>query len=551
MKRILSICVGVLLGGMSLAQNTGENNVIMQAMQDELLRNYNSLQLQQFGHPYFLEYYFTQRSNFEVSGTLGSVLDSYHIPVSASGSVRMLLGDSHRTSDFQYNGRTYAVDMPAEADYDEIRRCYWLATDMIYKASIQGYVSKMAFLRSNPKTPEEEKLDDFSKAEVKDFVEKDITVRPYDKVAWEKRIERLSAVFKKYPKLFNSSVTVSGLQNVIYKYTSEKLKGQVKQEYATLFAKASVLGCDGVEISDNWSFNVISLDEFPSDAELEKQIKAFADNLMKLSELKPVDEYYSGPILFDGSACATLFVENLLAPGRLVSWRKPENAQGKMTIDNRMGRKIIDSRLTVKNETALKTYEGKKLWGTYAVDADGIVPAKEQVLVEGGILRSLLNGRVPTLKAPVSTGSTRLAVSGQGIHALTAPGTVHIEVKDGLKEDKMKKALLKATKEEGLDYAYIVKKVAGQASLIYRVDAKTGEETQVRAGDWAFLDLSRLKRIREIAAKENVMNYMYNREVPSSLIYPASILLDDVEINVPNLKQQQEKALVFPLQRVE
>lgn len=549
MKRLLSICAGMFLSGMAFAQTAGEDAVIMQAMQDELIRNQRGLQLDQFKQPYFLEYVFGRVSNFEVSGSLGAVLNSYQSPMTSKGSVRLLLGNAHRTSDFQYDGRVYSVMMPSETDYDEIRRSYWLATDMAYKNSIQGYVSKMAFLQSNPKSEEEEQLDDFSKVKVTDCIEKDASIPSFDKSAWEDRIVRLSAIFKEYPQLFNSSVTVSGLQGVIYKYTSENLKEQLPMGFVNLFARASVRGSDGVEISDSWSVSAASLEELPTEAELEKQVKTFADALMKLSNAAPIDEFYSGPILFEGDACSHILMSNLLNPGRLLAWRKPENGRDMMTIDNRMGRKIIDSRLTVTNKTALKTYGGKSLWGAYAVDADGVVPAKEQLLVEGGLLRSQLNGRIPTLKAPESTGSSRFVLPSGPLYSITAPGTIHIEVKDGLKTEKMKKALLKAAKEEGLDYAYIVRKMAGQASLIYRVDARTGEETQVRAGNFSALDLIKIKRIREISAQENVMNYLYNRQVPSSLIYPSSILLDDVEINIPDWKKAQDDALVFPLQR--
>lgn len=549
MKRLLSICVGLFLSGAAMSQGSGEDAVIMKAMQDELTRNYQKLQLGQFKQPYFLEYAFGRVSNFEILGSLGAVLNSYQSPLTSKGAVRLLLGDSHRTSDFQYDGRVYSVMMPEDPDYDEILRRYWLTTDMAYKNSIQGYASKMAFLQSNPKSEEEERVDDFSKAEVQDYSMKSAAPESFDKAVWEERIARLSAIFKEYPKLFNSSVVVSGLQGVVYKCTSENMKSQVPMGYVTLTARASVLGNDGVSISDNWSISAASLDELPSVEKLEKQIKFFADGLLSLSEAAPIDEFYSGPILFKDGACSNILSGNLLSAGRLIAWRKPENGQDRLTIDNRMERKIIDSRLTVTNEPGLKSYNGKSLWGYYEVDADGVAPAKEQVLVENGLLRSQLNGRVPTLKAPHSTGSSRWALPSNTLYALTAPGTVHISVKDGLKEEKMKKALLKAAKEEGLDYAYIVKKMAGQASLIYRVDVKTGEETQVRAGNFSALDLAKIKRIREISSKENVMNYLYGNAVPASLIYPSSILLDDVEINVSNLKKEQEDALVFPLQR--
>lgn len=60
-----------------------------------------------------------------------------------------------------------------------------------------------------------------------------------------------------------------------------------------------------------------------------------------------------------------------------------------------------------------------------------------------------------------STGSSRFVMTGSDIVYATAPGTIHIQVDKGTKQDKMKKALIKAAKDEGLDYAYIRRSIAG------------------------------------------------------------------------------------------
>ena len=91
--------------------------------------------------------------------------------------------------------------------------------------------------------------------------------------------------------------------------------------------------------------------------------------------------------------------------------------------------------------------------------------------------------------------------------------------------------------------------MAGTASRIYKVDVKDGSETQVRFGDVSAINLSKIKRVLDISSKENVSNYILNRQVLSSLIYPASILIEDVEINKSEPKKEKEPVLKFPLQR--
>ena len=43
-------------------------------------------------------------------------------------------------------------------------------------------------------------------------------------------------------------------------------------------------------------------------------------------------------------------------------------------LDDQLGRKIIDSRLTIKNYTNMQEYNGIPLAGHYEIDCDGVVP---------------------------------------------------------------------------------------------------------------------------------------------------------------------------------
>ena len=113
----------------------------------------------------------------------------------------------------------------------------------------------------------------------------------------------------------------------------------------------------------------------------------------------------------------------------------------------------------------------------------------------------------------------------------------------------MKKALIKAAKEEGLDYAYIVRRISGIGSLLYRVNVKDGSETLTRTADISAITLPKIKRVLEISNKENVSNYILNNDVLSSLIYPSAILIEDVEIGKLPVKAEKAPVLTYPLQR--
>ena len=518
-------------------------------MQDELQRNKAELALPGMDKPFYLSYSLGRFRQFEVVGELGAITNSLELPWRGVGSSQLLLGDYNNTNDTRFVGQFMKVGMPAEADYDMIRRNFWLVSDAAYKMALREAAAKEAALKSNPQTQEEAQLPDLVKAEpITKIVESKV---PYeiDIKKWENTIRELSAIFKNYKEIYNSSVGISGLDMEVYKQTSEDVTMKQPVTYANLFAQGYVTTEDGVRIGDALSILVARPQDMPSLEDLKKKVTAFAENLMKLRNAPVVEEFYSGPVLFEDGASSSIFVNNLLNQGGLFAYRKPIGQAGGRTLEGHIGRKIIDNRLTVKNYTSLEKYDGTPLLGAYEIDAEGVIPEKEMTLVDKGILRQMLNGRVPSLKTQHSTGSSRFVMTGSDIVYATAPGTIHIQVDKGTKQDKMKKALIKAAKDEGLDYAYIVRSIAGPASRIYKVDVKDGSETQVRFGDVSAINLAKIKRVLDISSKENVSNYILNRQVLSSLIYPASVLIEDVEINKSEPKKEKEPVLKFPLQR--
>lgn len=101
----------------------------------------------------------------------------------------------------------------------------------------------------------------------------------------------------------------------------------------------------------------------------------------------PVAEYYNGPVLFEGGAVATIFANNLLNPGGLIAFRSLGSSQG--NLENQFGQKILDGRLTIKNYTAMKEYDGTPLYGYYEIDGDGVTPEAEMTLVEKGVFKRM------------------------------------------------------------------------------------------------------------------------------------------------------------------
>ena len=175
-------------------------------------------------------------------------------------------------------------------------------------------------------------------------------------------------------------------------------------------------------------------------------------------------------------------------------------------------------------------------------------PEKEAVLVEGGVLKKLLNSRYPTLKAPESTGSMRFMVEPSQPTAVPTFGTVHISVEKGTAPEKMRKALQKAAKAAGQEYAYIVRRISGAVSEVFKLNVKDGTETQVRVANLAAPSLSQLEELGAISTGEQVLNLQPN-SCPMSLICPDGMIVDDVEFARPTPKTEKAPAIPAPQQR--
>lgn len=526
------------------------DDVIFKAMQDEIRRNYEQLSLPGMQTPFYISYVAAPMEHFRISGELGGISDSYVGQKGMSG-IELMLGNYQRTSNSDYSNQVMmSSQFPMVPDYTAIRRDFWLGTDGMYKWAQQNASSKESTLAAYPPDPKEAALPEFERvAPVRKIME---PKAPFtvDQKALEALVKEVSAVFLDYPEIFNSFVTVSGLNRSIYRVTTDSVVLKQPMSYATIIVQGAVMTAEGVIINDVFTHIVDRPDALPSAEAAKKQAKEFAENLLKLKNAPLMEGYYTGPVLFEGWPGYQAISSNLLHRGGLFAFRKPvTNRAVPPSLGEQMGQRILDSRLTIKNYSSLATYNETPLLGAYEIDAEGVVPAPEITLVEKGVLRALLNGCYPSQYAPHTTGSSRFSLNENDLSYTTAPGTIHIRATKGLKPEQMKKALLKEAKAKGLEYAYIVRKVAGPASRIYRVNVKDGEETLVRFADVSSIRLHQLKEIAALSAEEKVTNYWLGNQVLSSVIYPSSILMNDIQINRQQVSNQKTPPLKNPLQR--
>lgn len=524
----------------------GTDEIIFAAMRSELDRNNAALILPGGPKPYYISYTIARYRHFQMIGSLGGLLHSGVSPWRMNGGTQVMLGDYRNNSNVQYLEQIAPVQLPSEVDYDVIRRGLWESSDMMYKYSLGMMVKKTSYLQQNPLPADEAELADMQSLPAVTHTEEREVPFEIDSVAFDRLITEVSAVFKDYKDIYNSSVMLNGLEIDIYRLTTEGVQLKKPGGVVSLVVSGSVRCDDGSSLNDSFSLSLQNPSELPSIEELKKRTKAFAEGLLQLKSTPLVAEYYNGPVMFEGGAVATILANNLLNRGGLIASRSLGATRGGLI--DQFGQRIIDSRLTIKNYTKKKEYNGIPLYGYYEIDGDGVTPEAEMTLVDKGVFRRMLNGRIPAKNALETTGSSRFMMIPQSPTVATGTGTIHVQVEKGTSHEKMKKMLIKAAKEAGQSCAYIVRGISGATLEVYRVDLKDGKETRVRATSFRLPELTKLLKLVAISSKEEVMNYLPNN-YPASMIYPAGMIVDGLVIEKAATKAEKEPVLTLPRQR--
>jgi adhesin HecA-like repeat protein len=275
----------------------------------------------------------------------------------------------------------------------------------------------------------------------------------------------------------------------------------------------------------------------------------------------------------EGDAAAQLVYQLMFSNNGLISSRdmlyaSDRRAQGtERKLDNRQGTVVTTRQLTVKATSAKKSYGNVQLVGSYPVDGEGVVPDDELVLIQKGILKTMLNDRIPTESAPLSNGHSRVVLGGA--NTVKGPGVVQIDF-DAAKHQKiLHKSAAKEAAKNGLTHYYVVRKLgqftvglpqsiaasmSGNMSVskplcIYRVNVKTGKEEPIRSVIFSDFGLSDFKSLVLASSEKQVYNMLDIRKgIPCSLIMPQSLLFNDITlVNNKNEKRQKVPLVTSPL----
>lgn len=520
------------------ASQTDKDPVIA-AMQTELSRNLKELHINNLPAPFYADFQISDLDVMLIKATRGALISSntnqYRV-----GIPGILVGN-YKVNNQNIGGNYYAnrnnlIDVPFGTNEEIIRTAMWKVLDGKYKAAVEQFSNKLSAINQMVIPEEERNIPDFQRVEPSEQI-LPLTPLKCDQKAIEKYITKASEVLKNYKELNSSQVSLSAINSDIRYCNSE---GTICRYPNNIIAIAIYINSrtnDGQELTQNKLLTYNSLDELPSLSSLESICQNEAELMKKKLESKMIKESYVGPVLFEGEAVADLVVSNFIQTNGILSQRRaisPNNLQltNGNELENMVGKKVISRDLTLTSLSGTPTYNGQKLFGYYEIDAQGIKPDKELVLIENGVLRNMLTDRTPSRLFRESNGHARATIDGTNVSL--APGVIRLSSKVSATDSEIKQKLIAAAKEEDYDYAYIVRRLTGNVpSELIRINVKDGTEEMIRGAIVKNMNLRSFKRISAVSGQESLFNRIVNN-AKSTFIVPSALLFDEVEVMKDN-----------------
>ncbi len=545
------------------SQVAGSNKeIIFRAMQDELNRSLDKLDHPEAGKPFFISFYYSMGSYLSSKATLGALISSSSTPL-ASTSYRLMMGsydfnDENFEEEIDYEPVYHRnTSPPLDADYMGIRRVFWNMANDSYRTASKNYLAKKAYFTKNPWL--KPAFPDYLKQEAVSINIEDAVLLPTASQA-DSLTRVLSYIFSKYDKISTSSVSFSMINSNIYVLNSEGSRIKIPVNISDVQISATVMNSNSESFTEAISFVTLNPMELIKNQALSQRIEKFAQYMLLLADAPKLDDIYNGPVLYTGITSAPkimsmLFAgkEALIAERESISntpdYRRSETKSN--SFESKIGKRVMPQQFSVVLKPGLENYKGVALFGKTLVDFDATVPPDELILVENGVLRDLLRNRIPSSKNVTSSnGHYRMTVTESDIMASIEPSNLFFTSSATVPASELKSKLISLAREEGLDFAIIVRPVDeatnSTSEAFYRVSLEDGSETLIQP---LIITSEGGKMINQVAGcsdREIVFNFLSNSTggyyedydlsysitgsgIPCSIIMPDAMLLTGME----------------------
>jgi TldD protein len=582
-----------LIAAASPATASVEQGPVMRAMRDELDRSKSKLALPGEPNPYYIAYTIEDYDQAVVSAAFGAVQSSnqtrrrFMRSSVRVGSPTLDNSNFYRTSGFGSSGGIEWVQV--ENDYDALRHEMWLATDRAYKDAVQALEAKRGSLKDETTPADEAGIPDFSEEKPARTLAESRPAKPLDVARYEALAKKLSSVFREFPEVQADSVTISASTSVRYFLSTEGTVSYLPEAMVRLEIACSTQADDGMDVDDDASFAAKSLDGLPADADLVKEVRRVAGELVKLRHA-PAAADYSGPVLFEGEAAAQLIRVMLVdsfsgTPPAKTDSRSMSGFYGHDTaFASKIGLRVLPLGYHVEDDPSLSSYRGLSLVGGMLADSEGMPPQKV-TLVEDGKLKAFVMSRTPRKDFPHTNGHGRGTLSGEP-RGMISNLVIIPPSKDAMTPAALRKKLLAEAKNEGYGYGLVVRLLddpsvtravsdgnrggfgrgsddspALPAPLILIKVTPDGKETLLRGATFGSLAIRAMKDILAAGRDPSVCDYFATGSgafasaapastpsifvIPTSVVTP-SLLVKDLDVKKPTGSNRKLPLLAHP-----
>ena len=226
---------------LSAAAFGAADNVLLDTMNRELLRNFQTLKQKAEPAPYFMAYEVTDLDTHEVGATLG-VLNSADNEHNRYLDVTVRVGDEKMDNYRRARGEriqfTSGTPVAIEDVPGALSSRMWLETDRVYRAAADRLVRIKT--SQQVKAADRDQSNDFSKEEA--YAHSEATYRAtFDDAHWKQMVRDWSRDFRNYPDLLSSGVNVSVQADNRYIVNSEGTKIEQGRGFARIVISASAI----------------------------------------------------------------------------------------------------------------------------------------------------------------------------------------------------------------------------------------------------------------------------------------------------------------------
>lgn len=532
------------------------DSIIMAAMRDELHRNMAFLTSDEMDPPFFIAYSLADAKISYAGATLGALSSSGEQSYK-DWNVRVMVGD-YRLNDENFSASQPgnmafegSVDMPIDADYYGIRRSLWLTTNRVYNSAARTYKNKLSLINHQKLDSTVIDIPDFSYAPVVKIKETSVPLN-YPKEQLEDLSRTLSAEFKGISEIQASNVNASVFESTIFFINSEGTEVQYPFIVTTLSVSASTMTDDSERITQSLSYAAKTPGDLPQVDEIKQDIRTLINYIKQLRAAPRFGDEYTGPVLYLGDEVPKIFGKVLFGGNdNLIASREELHSNSQMNMyyakntngfESKIDKLVISKEFTITAEAQKKVYDGIPLFGSFNVDAEGVVPPDSIVLIKDGILHNLLNGRTPSRNTLASNGHMRFSYTYSGLNTQVGPGVIRIESEGGETIEELRSKLLEKARESGLEYAIVIRPLetmsTAKPKIISKIWLESGEEELIRMAQVSDPDTRNLRHPLGFSNQPIVLNTLWSGNgeggstgIPVSFIAPDGLLLDDIELS--------------------